>query len=291
MSSNLDAAALFSCKGLVAVITGGSTGLGLMMAKALARNGAAKIFILSRRMAVLEAVAEEIGDDRVFPILADVGDEESLIQAVGRIRMKTSFVNLVIANAGIEGPATWDMGPLTPLSEVQSRLLAIPMAECTNTCHINTTAAFYTAISMLDLLDAGNREGNVPQKSQVIAISSAAAFSRKISAGFPYSASKAAVVHMWKQLATFLSPYAIRANVYAPGIISSEMSVPLLQSFGNDIQSGEEISRFEMPVCRAGTEGDVASTILYMASPAGAFLNGSILLSDGGRTSITPAAY
>jgi short-subunit dehydrogenase len=60
MSSTLEAASLFSCKGLVAVITGGSTGLGLMMAKALARNGASKIFILSRHLDVLEAAAKEI---------------------------------------------------------------------------------------------------------------------------------------------------------------------------------------------------------------------------------------
>jgi NAD(P)-dependent dehydrogenase (short-subunit alcohol dehydrogenase family) len=153
----------------------------------------------------------------MFPIQADVGDQDSLMRAVAQIRLETSFVNLVIANAGIEGPATWDMGPQTPLSEVQSRLLAISMADFTHTCHINTTAAFYTAISMLDLLDAGNKKANVRQTSQVIVISSAAAFSRKISAGFAYSASKAAVVHMWKQLATLLSPYSIRANVYAPG--------------------------------------------------------------------------
>jgi NAD(P)-dependent dehydrogenase (short-subunit alcohol dehydrogenase family) len=69
------------------------------------------------------------------------------------------------------------------------------------------------------------------------------------------------------------------------------MSVPLLHSFGTDTETGGPISRFEIPVCRAGTEEDVGSTILYMASNAGAFLHGSVILSDGGRTSITPAAY
>ncbi|KIW30108.1 uncharacterized protein PV07_05882 [Cladophialophora immunda] len=96
---------------------------------------------------------------------------------------------------------------------------------------------------------------------------------------------------MWKQLATFLSPYSIRANVHVPGIISSEMSQSLLQSFGSDTESGGNLSRAEIPVCRAGTGEDVASTILYLVSNTEAFLHGTIIPSDGGRTSITPAAY
>ncbi|CAK7212876.1 hypothetical protein SCUCBS95973_001609 [Sporothrix curviconia] len=295
----LTAASLFSCNGLVAVITGGSAGLGRMMAKALARNGAARIYLLGRRLDVLEAAARDIGhacghSAMVLPIQADVGDLDALRRAAARIDRETGYVNVVVANAGIEGPASWDVGPDTPLAEVQARLLAAPMADFTHTLHVNTTAAFYTAVSMLHLLDAGNRLTNVPQSSQVIAVSSAAGFSRRISAGFAYSASKAAVIHTWKQLATFLAPYGIRANVYAPGthaVIDSDMSAPLLASFPRQPDDRDSVARSEIPVGRAGTEDDVAGVILHMVSRAGAFLNGSVILADGGRTSITPAAY
>jgi NAD(P)-dependent dehydrogenase (short-subunit alcohol dehydrogenase family) len=77
------------------------------------------------------------------------------------------------------------------------------------------------------MLDKGNQAGNVEQKSQVICVSSAGAFNRVPMAGYAYSASKAAVVHMMKQLATSLAPYGIRSNVIAPGCKSRRLANPL----------------------------------------------------------------
>jgi NAD(P)-dependent dehydrogenase (short-subunit alcohol dehydrogenase family) len=82
---------------------------------------------------------------------------------------------------------------------------------------VNTTAVFYTVVAFLELLDKGNKAGNVAQKSQVVCVSSAGAYNRVPMAGYAYSSSKAAVVHIMKQLATSLVPYDIRSNVIAPG--------------------------------------------------------------------------
>lgn len=82
---------------------------------------------------------------------------------------------------------------------------------------MNSTAVFYTIIAFLELLDKGNKAGNVDQKSQVIAVSSIGAFNRIPLAGYAYGSSKAAVVHMMKQFATNLVAYDIRSNVIAPG--------------------------------------------------------------------------
>jgi NAD(P)-dependent dehydrogenase (short-subunit alcohol dehydrogenase family) len=79
------------------------------------------------------------------------------------------------------------------------------------------TGTFFTIAAFLQLLDEGNKRGNLKQKSQVIVTSSVSAFSRASSSGFAYSGSKAAIVHMSKQLSSCLGPYEIRVNVIAPG--------------------------------------------------------------------------
>jgi len=82
---------------------------------------------------------------------------------------------------------------------------------------LNTVAAWYTITAFLGLLDAGNKKGNVEQKSQVIATSSIGGFNRNVPGGFAYGQSKAATTHMMKQLATALAPLGIRSNTLAPG--------------------------------------------------------------------------
>jgi NAD(P)-dependent dehydrogenase (short-subunit alcohol dehydrogenase family) len=85
-------------------------------------------------------------------------------------------------------------------------------------------------VAFLKLLDLGNKNGNVKQKSQVIAISSIGAFNRVPLAGFAYSASKAAVIHLMKQFATALVPWDIRSNVIAPGCMLYRSSLVIYHS-------------------------------------------------------------
>lgn len=89
--------------------------------------------------------------------------------------------------------------------------------EFTQTYHVNTTAVFFSVVAFLELLDAGNKKGNVKQKSQVIATSSIGAYNRNAMAGYAYGTSKAAVLHLMKQFATAFASYQIRSNVIAPG--------------------------------------------------------------------------
>ena len=115
------------------------------------------------------------------------------------------------------------------LEELHSFLWNTSMETFNDTFMINSTAMFYTMLAFLPLLDAGNKHPSSPTiktgvKSQFIATSSIGAFSRKPGAGFAYAGSKAAVIHMVKQLSTNLVPYQIRANVIAPGIYPSVMS-------------------------------------------------------------------
>ena len=89
--------------------------------------------------------------------------------------------------------------------------------DFTQTYHTNTTAVFFSVVAFLDLLDRGNKNGNVEQKSQVIATSSIGAYNRNAMAGYAYGTSKAAVLHMMKQFSTAFASYQIRSNIVAPG--------------------------------------------------------------------------
>lgn len=168
----------------------------------------------------------------IIPIQGDITSKESLMTITNKIRDDVGFVNVVIANSGIGGPSTTSLPTSPPpnLVEYQKYLWAPSMEDFNQTFLCNTTAAFYTLISMLSLLDAGNSHPRSPAsrtgvKSQFIATSSIGAFSRKPGMGYAYAASKAGLVHLVKQLSTNLVGYKIRCNCFAPGIYPSDMSI------------------------------------------------------------------
>lgn len=155
-------------------------------------------------------------------------------------------------------------------------------------------------MAFLDLLDAGNKKRNVPQDSQILVTSSIAGFSRQLASGYAYSSSKAAVTHLVKMLSTSFSQngFHIRVNSISPGLYPSEMTQNTVSGLGNweggphgAFADAKTMAKENSPAERTGSEEDIAGTILFMASRAGAYLNGECLVSDGGRLSQLPAAY
>ncbi|KAF2114817.1 hypothetical protein BDV96DRAFT_646687 [Lophiotrema nucula] len=292
--ADISAAALFGVNGLVAVVTGGGSGIGLMIARALAVNGAQKVYIVGRRKETLEEAARAIDPNVVIPLPGDVTSRESLIEISDRAKVETGFVNLVVANAGIMGPRPLKSAPGEPvpsISEYRAHALNAPMEEFTETYAVNATGVYYTTLAFLELLDAGNSKGNMGPdwRSQVVATSSIGGFSRLKGASFAYNSSKAAVTHMMKMLATSFVPYKIRCNVLAPGIFPSDMTSAIFQNAGPG-----NSATFDPPVVpaeRQGKEEDIAGAILYLASKAGAYLNGSVVVVDGGRLGTLVSTY
>ena len=219
--SSLEATNLFNVNGLVAVITGGGSGIGLMMTKALALNGAHKVYIIGRRKEVLEAAVKESPHGNIVPIAGDVTSKDFLQSTVSRIEKEIGYINVLIANSGVAGPQATSITPETSLEDYQSTLWDQSFDEYTKTFAVNASAVFFCIVAFLKLLDEGNKKGNVEQKSQVIATSSIGAFNRKVPGGYAYGQSKAATTLLMKQMATNLVPYGIRANVIAPGRKSS----------------------------------------------------------------------
>lgn len=148
---------------------------------------------------------------------ADVTSKPDLAAAANHIAEKTGYVNVVVANSGIIGPTMRYLKEDATLKETQDYLWNWDSDEFNQSYNVNVNGAFFTAIAFLELLDKGNKAGNVEQDSQFICVSSAGAFSRVLMSGFAYAGSKAAVIHITKQLATKLVPFGIRCNVLAPG--------------------------------------------------------------------------
>ncbi|KAF1968743.1 EXS-domain-containing protein [Bimuria novae-zelandiae CBS 107.79] len=300
MSPTNKAQDLFNVNGLVAVVTGGGSGLGLYAARALDANGAKAVYIVGRREETLKEAAKTAVNGTLKPIVGDVTDKESLQKIAEQIRQETGYINLLFANAGIGGPKHAKDTPDKPtIKQFQEAVFKPDLQDFTQTLHVNTTAVFYTAIAFLDLLDEGNKKRNVPQDSQILVTSSVAGFSRFLASSFAYSTSKAAVNHLVKMLSTFFSQngFHIRANLVAPGLYPSEMTQGMTQHMeplggvkGHAaFPDAYKMEATQNPAERTGSEEDFAGVILFLASKAGAYLNGETLLTDGGRLSMLPS--
>ncbi|KAF1851481.1 short chain dehydrogenase/reductase family protein [Cucurbitaria berberidis CBS 394.84] len=292
---------LFRVDGLVAVVTGGGTGIGLMIAKALSNGGASKVYILGRRKEKLDSVAAECKG--LVPVQCDITSKASLQFAVDYISQDTGHINLLVANSGIIGPMATIL-PGKSAKEVRKSMFDdVSMEDFTNTLHVNTTANYFSILAFLELLDAGNKaaikggfglplkEGSsVPSiQSQVIVTSSVGAFLRDFLVPPAYAGSKAALIHLVKQSSTVLAGLSIRVNALAPGWFPSEMADDLIE--GRDPGTeGTDDDRF-IPARRFGGQEEMGGTVLYLASRAGSFCNGLILLNDGGRVAVTNADY
>ncbi|CRK12820.1 Short-chain dehydrogenase/reductase VdtF like protein [Verticillium longisporum] len=287
-SPSIQAGTLFSVPGLVAVVTGGGSGIGRMLTTALATNGAAKVYILGRREAVLREAAAAIGPN-VHPLVCDVSDKSSLEAAAATVGRETGHVDLVLCNAGVGGPQVKAPTEGMTAAAWAAQHLDHAQEAYTQTFDVNVSAVWYTTMAFLALLDAGNkREGSVPQSSQVIVTSSIGAFNKAAPGGWAYGQSKAAVTLLSKHLAGVLPRWDIRSNCIAPGLFPSEMAAPIVKLYTSE---GQEIPKAMIPMQRMGDEQDMAGVLLFLASRAGAYCNGAVIKVDGGRLENFPSTW
>ncbi|KAJ7243757.1 hypothetical protein C8J57DRAFT_1365793 [Mycena rebaudengoi] len=316
---------LFNVQGLVAVITGGGSGIGSMMAAALENNGAT-VYIIGRRLSVLEETAQRIGKyDRVIPLEGDVTDRDSLLSVVDAVKTRHGYIDLLINNAGIarnlfEHPLP-SPGSVSPISNPPSPPASpgsTPSVPCikafqsalwdtgspedfAETFATNVTSVYYTTVAFLDLLHQGNvRKQRQPSfsmngfsrpplhSSQVLSVSSSGAFrlDAKIFS-LSYTVAKNACTHLGKLLANLLAPWGIRSNVLAPGVWPSEMTAVAIP--GLALRPSTYVDG--VPLKRAGTEEEMAGAVLFLASRSGSYVNGAVWLVDGGRIGTVPSSY
>ncbi|KAI1144276.1 short chain dehydrogenase [Hypoxylon sp. FL0543] len=297
----MDTSGLFRVDGIVAVVTGGGSGIGLVMTKALAGAGAKKVYILGRRREVLENAATS--HSNIVPVQCDITDKASLQSAVDFVTKDIGYINLFIANSGVSGPyKVWNKD--LSISQLRKNLFEdVAVEDFTDTLNVNITGTFFSILAFLELLDAGNKHAlkggwGAPTKessaapsiqSQVIVTSSISGFSRMAISAPAYAFSKAALIHLTKHTSSNLAKYGIRVNALAPGLFPTEMAEHMI---GGRDPSKETIENPNfIPARKFGGDDEMAGSVLYLASKAGSFCNGFILVNDGGRLATMLSSY
>lgn len=298
--SHLKSQALFDVSDFVAVVTGGGTGIGLMIAKGLASNGA-RVYITGRRAEVLDKAAKltdgEEYSGSIIPIVADVTDKQSISSLVEHIERTEGKLHLLVNNAGQVGPvASFFSNPAAPeckdTATLGRALFDIQGFEgWADLYSVNVSSVFFLSVAFLGLLEQGTRHIGGGFTSSIINITSISGVMKLSQNHFAYNSAKAAATHITKMLATELGlrKIPIRVNAIAPGAWPTEMT----SNEGNTL-NGDKANRISMgiqklPADRGGTEEEIAATVLYLASRAGCYVTGQELVVDGGCVAVNPS--
>ncbi|MBO4164327.1 MULTISPECIES: glucose 1-dehydrogenase [Micromonospora] len=252
---------LFSVDGKTVLVTGGSRGIGLMIARGFVRAGAT-VVISSRKADVCEAVAKELSaEGRCEAIPADLSDDagaEALATAVGE---RYDRLDVLVNNAG----ATWG----APLE-------SYPDAAFDKLWSVNVKAVFRLTTALLPLLRAAADDDD---PARVINIGSIDGLRVPAMEVYAYSATKAAVHMLTRSLAHQLAAERITVNAIAPGPFDSKM-----MAFALDDPASRAAIAQQVPLGRIGRPEDMAGTAIYLSSRAGAYLTGAVIPVDGGIT-------
>jgi NAD(P)-dependent dehydrogenase (short-subunit alcohol dehydrogenase family) len=248
---------LFSVAGKVALVTGGSRGIGLMIARGFVEAGA-RVYISARKADACEAAAAELSKHGTCLALpADLSTEAAARRLAEQLAAREPALHILVNNAG----ANWG----APLAE-------FPDEAWDKVLALNVKAIFHLTRALLPQLE---KAASSEDPARVINIGSIDGLSVPDLDTFAYSASKAAVHHMTRVLAKKLAPKRITVNAVAPGPFESKMMAQTLKSFGKLIIES-------CPLKRIGEPEDMAGVAIYLASRAGAYVTGAVIPVDGG---------
>jgi NAD(P)-dependent dehydrogenase (short-subunit alcohol dehydrogenase family) len=252
----MDVQQLFSVRDKVALVTGGSRGIGLMIATGLA-SGGAKVYVAARKQAEVDAAVKQLsGHGRAVGLTADLSSHAGTRALADELAGREAALHVLVNNAG----ANWG----APLADY-------PEAGWDKVMALNVKAVFDLTRMLVPRLQAAAAPGD---PARVINVGSIDGLQVPLLETYAYSASKAAVHHLTRVLARKLAP-RITVNAIAPGPFESKMMAETLRNFGDAITKS-------CPLGRIGEPEDMAGVALYLASRAGAYLTGAVIPVDGG---------
>ncbi|MGV9823279.1 SDR family oxidoreductase [Nocardia xishanensis] len=253
----MDTSNLFSLHGRVAVVTGGSRGIGKMIAEGFLRQGA-KVYITARKAEACHAAAEELsGLGSITALPADISTTSEIAAFVARLREHESAVDILVNNAGAAWGEDFDTFPESGWDKVMD---------------LNVRALFFLTQALAPNLRAAATD----HLAKVINIASIDGIGLNPMETYSYHASKAAVIHLTKRLAMRLIKDRIAVNSIAPGAFASNMN-RLARDHADAVAE-------HIPAGRVGEPEDMAAAAIYLASRAGDYVVGSNLVVDGGVT-------
>ncbi|KAF1917772.1 hypothetical protein BDU57DRAFT_445132 [Ampelomyces quisqualis] len=292
-NDELKGSKLFDVSHVTALVTGGGTGIGLMITQALVANGA-KVYITSRRDQVLEKTDEQYnsGPGQIIPLQGDVSEKDDVARLCKEISEKEpKGIQLLVNNAGIARDdntkfSTTGQPDMEDAEAISQHFLKSQPQDWADTMKTNVGSIFWMSMNFLPLLAKG-KDATPGHTSQVINISSISGYMKGSSNGqFAYASSKAAGTHLSRMLATTFAGTKVRVNTIAPGVFPSEMTT------GSSDEDNKSVidSKMSNPAGRPGKDTDMAATVLFLAGPGGVFYNEQVLYPDGGNTLTQPAA-
>ncbi|WP_112322411.1 SDR family oxidoreductase [Oceanibium sediminis] len=259
---------LFSLVGRRALVTGGATGVGYMIARGLAMAGA-EVMIASRKAESCRAAAARIAGDGLAGSVSgfggDVATEQGIADLVEEVGARTDRLDILVNNAGVSWGAPIETFP----HEQWARVMGV-----------NVAGMFTLTRSLLPLLRAAASAEN---PARILNIGSVMGSVPVTEGAYSYTMSKAAVHHMTKVFAAEFAPDHITANALAPGPFPSKMT-----AFATGTPEGAERVGRNVPLGRIGRESDLAGAAIFLCSAAGAYVSGAILPLDGGMSVATP---
>ncbi|CCH76841.1 Rhamnolipids biosynthesis 3-oxoacyl-(acyl-carrier-protein) reductase [Nostocoides japonicum T1-X7] len=251
----MDTSTLFSLDGRVALVTGGSRGIGRMIAEGLLQQGA-RVYITARKAEACDAAAAELSAyGPCVSLPADVSTTTGIADLVARLVEREPVLDILVNNAG----AAWG----APIDE-------FPESGWDKVMDVNLKAPFFLTQALLPQLRAATRT----RPAKVINIASIDGISPNPWETYSYHASKAGIIHLTKKMALRLAPEGIVVSAIAPGAFASDMN-RAARDQADEVVAG-------IPARRIGEPEDMAAAAIYLASRAGDYVVGSTLVVDGG---------
>jgi NAD(P)-dependent dehydrogenase (short-subunit alcohol dehydrogenase family) len=248
---------LFDLTGKVAVVTGGTRGIGLMMARGLLQAGAS-VYISSRKAEAGDAAAEELAKfGTVLSIPADLAREEECVRLAEEVGRSEEGVHVLVNNAGTNWAA--------PLEE-------FPAQGWDKVVDLNLKTPFYLTRAFLPLLEA---DGTADDPARVINVGSIDGLHVPPFQTYSYASSKAGLHQLTRVLARELGPRHITVNAVAPGPFESKMMAYTLETRGDEIAASA-------PLRRIGRPDDMAGIAVFLSSRGASYITGAIIPVDGG---------
>jgi len=253
---------LFDLTGKVAVVTGASSGLGSSAAQAYAEAGA-KVALLARRVNKLENLKDKIekAGHAAMVVACDVSSEASVKSAIEQITQKFGTIDILLNNAGVA---------------VRGGVDSMTEEEWNKSFNTNVKGAFYLSKYIVPIM----KDKHYGKIVNIASVNAVVADKMDVFTRHSYNASKAAVVGLTKGMAASYAQFGITVNAIGPGLFETEMTSSTL------FQSEEFMKyyNYQCPASRPGHVGELNGTILYLSSDASNYVQGQLILVDGGFT-------